>query len=204
MHLPEPRRCLDAVVAGALGLVSAPVVGVLALFVRRNLGPPAFIRQERAGLRGRPFVLVKLRTMSDEVSPTGNLLPDADRLTPFGRWLRETSLDELPELWNVVKGDMALVGPRPLPVRYLNRYTSQEIRRLDVRPGLTGWAQVNGRNLTSWEERLEMDTWYVDHRTLRLDLAILARTTWAVLARKGIAAEGHATMPEFRPESESE
>ena len=145
--------------------------------------------------------MLKFRTMSDESGPDGAPLPDGERLSPLGRRLRTSSVDELPELWNVVRGEMALVGPRPLPVSYLDRYTTDEARRHDVRPGLTGWAQVNGRNASGWEERLALDVWYVDHRSLGLDVKILLRTVGAVLRRQGIAAEGHATMPELRPPS---
>lgn len=201
---PNPRRrVLDVVLVPFLLLIVSPVLAVLAVLIRIRLGRPVFFRQERAGLHGHAFVLCKFRTMTQAVDVDGNPLPDADRLTGLGRWLRSTSLDELPELWNVVRGDMALVGPRPLPLTYLPRYTDHELRRHEVRPGITGWAQVNGRNATTWKERLRMDTWYVDNRSFWLDLRILARTVWTVLRRHGVSAEGHATMPEFRPELES-
>jgi sugar transferase EpsL len=181
-------------------IVLSPLLTVIALLVRLRLGSPVLFRQERLGLGGRPFVLVKFRTMTDDVDPaTGSPLPDDERLTALGRWLRATSLDELPELWNVVRGDMALVGPRPLPIRYLDRYSAEERRRHEVRPGLTGWAQVNGRNAVGWDDRLAMDVWYVDHRSLLLDLRILWRTVRLVLRREGISGEGTDTMPELRP-----
>ena len=192
------RRTFDAVLAAVAGIVLAPVLAAVAGLVRWRLGSPVLFRQERAGRGGRPFAILKLRTMTDERDAAGALLPDEQRLTPLGRRLRATSLDELPELWNVVRGDMALVGPRPLPVAYLDRYTPTEARRHEVRPGLTGWAQVNGRNATSWEERLALDVWYVDHRTPLLDLRILAATVAVVLRGAGISAADHATMPELR------
>ncbi len=167
------------------------LVAALAALVRLADGAPAFFRQERAGLGGRPFTLCKLRTMRTGAGS------DAARLTRLGRFLRRTSLDELPELWQVVTGDLALVGPRPLPVRYLPRYTSEQMRRHEVRPGLTGWAQVNGRNALSWEERFRLDVWYADHRNLWLDLRILCLTVWQVLVGRGVSADGEATMAEF-------
>jgi sugar transferase EpsL len=185
-----------------LALLALPVVGVLAVLVRLKLGRPVLFRQQRAGLGGTPFTLWKLRTMTDERDEAGRLLPDEDRLGPFGRWLRSSSLDELPELWNVVRGEMSLVGPRPLPLSYLTRYMPEEARRHEVRPGLTGWAQINGRNTTSWDERLAMDVWYVDSRSFWLDVRILAQTVWIVFRRSGVSAENHATMPELRPESQ--
>jgi sugar transferase EpsL len=150
-------------------------------------------------LGGKLFTLRKFRTMRDLRDGAGNLLPDADRLTPFGRFLRSSSLDELPELWNILVGEMSLVGPRPLLASYLLRYTAEQARRHEVRPGLTGWAQVNGRNAASWEDRLRLDTWYVDHRTLKLDIHILVRTVSIVLRREGISAADSVTMPEFNP-----
>ena len=171
----------------------------LALLVRWRLGRPVFFRQRRPGFREQPFNLIKFRTMRDTRDAAGRLLPDEARLTPFGRWLRSTSLDELPELLNVLRGEMSLVGPRPLLAEYLNRYTPQQRRRHDVPPGLTGWAQVNGRNALSWEQKFAHDIWYADHRSFGLDLRILFRTLWQVLTRRGISAPGEATMPEFRP-----
>ena len=169
------------------------------LIVRRSVGSPVLFRQLRAGMHGHPFTIVKFRTMTDECDKDGRPLPDDQRLSGVGRILRSTSLDELPELWNVLRGDMSLVGPRPLPVSYLPRYTEREARRHDVRPGITGLAQVSGRNALSWDERLELDVQYVETRTLGLDLRILWRTVAAVITRSGIAEEGQATMTELRP-----
>ncbi len=192
------KRAIDTVGA-AVGLVAlSPVLVVAAFVIRIRLGRPVLFRQERAGRNGAPFTLVKFRTMSDERGSDGALLPDADRLTPLGTFLRSTSLDELPELWNVVRGEMSLVGPRPLPTAYLPRYSDRQARRHEVRPGLTGWAQVNGRNAADWPERLEMDVWYVENRSLRLDLRILWRTAAVVLQRDGVHEDGQATMTEFR------
>jgi sugar transferase EpsL len=194
---PLAKRALD-VAAAALGLILlSPALAAIALLVRRRLGPPVLFAQLRPGLHGRPFRLLKFRTMTDASDAAGRPLPDADRLPAFGRWLRATSLDELPELWNVLTGAMSLVGPRPLLMRYLDRYTAEQARRHDVRPGITGWAQVHGRNAIGWEERLALDVWYVDHRTFWLDLRILAATVQQVLRREGISAPGEATMPEF-------
>lgn len=193
------RRATEAIVAGSLLVVSSPILGALAVLLRLRLGRPILFRQERTGLGGRAFSLWKLRTMHEDRDATGSLLPDDRRLTGLGRWLRSTSLDELPELWNVIRGDMSLVGPRPLPVSYLGRYSAEESRRHEVRPGLTGWAQVNGRNSTPWDERLAMDVWYVDNRSWCLDLRILARTVPMLIRRVHITAEGHATMHELRP-----
>ena len=191
---------MSRLLAAVAFVVLSPVMAVIAVLVRVRLGAPVLFRQERAGVGGRPFTILKFRTMTDARDPaTGALLPDEQRLTPFGRMLRSTSLDELPELWNVVRGDMALVGPRPLPVRYLERYTDEERRRHDVRPGLTGWAQVHGRNAVGWDERLALDVWYVEHRSVWLDLRILLRTASLVLRRHGINEEGSATMQELRP-----
>ena len=176
-----------------------PVLAVVAALVRWKLGSPVFFRQQRPGYHERIFALIKFRTMTDERDAASQLLPDAARLTPFGRWLRATSLDELPELLNVLRGEMSLVGPRPLLVEYLPRYSSEQRRRHDVLPGLTGWCQVNGRNALSWEQKFALDVWYVDHRTLWLDLKILFMTVGQVLFRKGISASDHATMPEFKP-----
>lgn len=195
---PVRRSPLD-LFAAPVAAAAAPMIALLALLIRLRLGRPVLFRHERAGLHGRPFTLYKLRTMTDDRDDHGRLLPDAQRLSAFGRWLRSTSLDELPELWNVLRGEMALVGPRPLPTSYLERYTPEEARRHDVRPGITGWAQVNGRNSTTWEERLSYDIWYVDNRSLRLDMRILWATVWMVLRRQGVAAIDHATMPELRP-----
>lgn len=193
------KRALDVVVAGVGLVVAAPVLALLAALVRLRLGKPVLFRQQRLGLNEVPFMLVKFRTMTDECGPDGRLLPDKDRLTGLGRALRASSLDELPELLNVLRGEMSLVGPRPLPVEYRDRFTPRERQRHEVRPGMTGWAQVNGRNALGWDERLEMDVYYVEHRSLSLDLRILARTLGAVLARRGISADGEATMGVLRP-----
>lgn len=191
------KRLFDVTVSAALLLVLAVPLAVLAVLVQRKLGSPVFFRQTRPGLHGKPFELIKFRTMTDARGPDGTLLPDSERLTPFGRWLRATSLDELPELWNVLKGDMSLVGPRPLLMEYLPLYTPEQARRHEVRPGITGWAQVNGRNALSWEEKFRLDVWYVDNRSFWLDLRILWLTVRKVLAREGISADGEATMPRF-------
>lgn len=172
-------------------------LALLALMVRWKLGSPVFFRQVRPGLHGRPFRMLKFRTMTDQRDSHGQLLPDAQRLTSFGRFLRSTSLDELPELWNVLRGNMSLVGPRPLLMEYLPLYTPEQARRHEVRPGITGWAQVNGRNALSWNERFRLDVWYVDNQSLMLDLRILWRTFHKVLARDGINQAGEATMSKF-------
>ena len=173
-----------------------PLLG-LAWLIRRKLGSPVLFKQVRPGLHGKPFKMVKFRTMTDERGPDGALLPDAQRLTPFGRFLRASSLDELPELWNVLKGEMSLVGPRPLLMDYLPLYSPEQARRHEVRPGITGWAQVNGRNAISWAEKLALDVWYVDHRSMWLDARILWLTVREVLVQEGISAAGEATMPRF-------
>lgn len=191
------KRVLDVVVAGVALVVLSPVLAVVAVVVRLRLGSPVLFRQERAGLDGTPFVLTKFRTMTDQRGPDGTLLPDVDRLPAFGSFLRSTSLDELPELVHVVRGEMSLVGPRPLPTKYLSRYSTRQARRHEVRPGITGWAQVNGRNATGWAERLEMDVWYVEHRSFLLDLKVLWRTLQVVASRDGVTEDGSATMTEF-------
>jgi lipopolysaccharide/colanic/teichoic acid biosynthesis glycosyltransferase len=193
------KRLLDVVGAATALVVTSPVQVAAAVAVRRSLGSPVLFRQQRPGLGGVPFTLLKMRTMKDSRDPSGRLLPDAERLTPLGRRLRASSVDELPELWNVLRGDMSLVGPRPLLMEYLDRYTPEQARRHEVRPGITGWAQVNGRNTLSWEQKFDLDVWYVDNVSLGLDLRILWRTVQAVLAREGISAVGHQTMPEFGP-----
>jgi len=184
-----------------LVLLSAPLwllwIGFLAIKVRRKIGSPVFFRQPRIGLNGAEFQMIKFRTMTDQRDASGQLLPDAERLTDFGKKLRASSLDELPELFCILKGDMSLVGPRPLLPRYLPRYTPEQARRHEVKPGLTGWAQINGRNAISWEEKFALDVWYVDNRTLWLDLKILFRTIAQVLKRQDISAPNDATMPEF-------
>jgi sugar transferase EpsL len=191
------KRFLDLLIASLGLVVTAPLQGLLAVLIRWRLGRPVLFRHERPGLDAAPFTLLKFRTMTDARDARGQLLPDAERLPPLGRFLRSTSLDELPELWNVVRGDMSLVGPRPLLVEYLPRYSARQAQRHEVRPGLTGWAQVNGRNAPDWETRLEMDVWYVENRSLWLDLRILVRTLATVLRREGISREGHATAPKF-------
>ncbi len=170
---------------------------LLVILVKRRLGSPVFFRQIRPGLNGRAFVMIKFRTMTDECDQHGALLPDAQRLKPFGRFLRASSLDELPELWNVLRGEMSLVGPRPLLMEYLPLYSPEQARRHEVRPGITGWAQVNGRNAISWADKFALDVWYVDHRSLWLDVRILWMTVRKVLVRDGISAAGEATMPRF-------
>ena len=191
------KRLLD-IVLSLVGLVAlAPVLGVVALLVRIKLGAPIFFRQQRPGLHGTPFTLLKFRSMTDARDSQGNLFADAERLTPFGRFLRSSSLDELPELLNVLRGDMSLVGPRPLLMEYLSLFTAEQARRHEVKPGITGWAQVNGRNAIRWEERFKLDVWYVDNAGLWLDLKILWLTLWGLVGRKGISADGHATMPAF-------
>jgi lipopolysaccharide/colanic/teichoic acid biosynthesis glycosyltransferase len=186
-------------ITGALcGLVVlSPLLLTVAFLVKKKLGSPVIFKQERAGYSGKPFTIYKFRTMTDERDEEGNLLPDEKRLTKFGAFLRSTSIDELPELYNVLKGDMSLVGPRPLHVRYIERYTPQQARRLEIRPGITGWAQVNGRNALSWEDRFKMDVWYVEHKSLVVDIRILLHTLLKVLRREGITGNGHATMEEF-------
>ena len=192
------KRAFDFLLS-ALGLLALALpLLVLVSLVRRKLGSPVFFRQVRPGLNGEPFEMVKFRTMTNERGADGQLLPDAMRLTPFGRFLRATSLDELPELWNVLNGDMSLVGPRPLLMEYLSLYTPEQARRHVVRPGITGWAQVNGRNAISWVEKLNLDVWYVDHQSFWLDLKILFLTVKRVCQRHGITAIGEATMPIFR------
>ena len=191
------KRMVDLVLACTLAVVTLPVQLVLAVLIRRRLGSPVVFTQERPGRQGKPFRLWKFRTMTDARDAAGELLPDEDRLPPFGAMLRSTSLDELPELYNVIRGDMSMVGPRPLLMKYLPLFTQRQARRHEVRPGVTGWAQVNGRNRTSWPEKLEQDVWYVDNVSPRLDLTILWRTVRLVLRRDGIHPEGHPTAPEF-------
>jgi len=178
-------------------LVFSPVLAILAWQLREKLGSPVLFCQVRPGLRGKPFQMVKFRTMRDAIGPDGQSLPDAERMTPFGRFLRASSLDELPELWNVLKGDMSLVGPRPLLMEYLPLYSPAQARRHEVRPGITGWAQINGRNAISWEEKFRLDVWYVDHQSFWLDLRIFLLTIWKVIRREGISAAGEATMAPF-------
>ena len=192
------KRILDLIIALLSLLVLAPVMGVLALLMIFGMGTPIILRQERPGRGGRAFTLYKFRTMTDSRDATGNLLPDAQRLTSLGSFLRSTSLDELPELWNVLRGDMSLVGPRPLLMQYLDRYTPEQACRHEVRPGITGWAQVNGRNSLTWEQKFALDVWYVDNLSLWFDVKIIALTVWKILRREGISQPGQATAEEFR------
>jgi lipopolysaccharide/colanic/teichoic acid biosynthesis glycosyltransferase len=191
------KRFLDLLVSAlCLMLLALPLLA-LAVLIRYQLGRPVLFCQMRPGLKGRPFNMIKFRTMTQELGPDGALLPDAQRFTPLGRFLRASSLDELPELWNVLRGEMSLVGPRPLLMEYLPLYSPEQARRHEVRPGITGWAQVNGRNAISWSDKFELDVWYIDHSSLWLDVRILWLTVRKVLVRDGISAAGEATMPKF-------
>lgn len=192
------KRAMDLAIGGCAFVLVLPVMALIALMILRTLGRPVLFRQIRPGLNGKPFGLYKFRTMTDARDGEGRLLSDEERLTAFGRFLRSTSLDELPELWNVLRGDMSLVGPRPLLTAYLDRYDSEQKRRHHVKPGLTGWAQVNGRNALTWEDKFRLDVWYVDNRNLLLDLKILFMTLGIVLRREGISQEGHCTAEEFK------
>ncbi len=196
-HIPLPKRLFDLALVLLEPATDAAALAILFVLVRSKLGAPALFRQARPGLGGKPFTLVKFRSMTDARDGSGALLPDSERLTRFGRLLRATSLDELPELWNVLKGEMSLVGPRPLLTSYLPLYSVEQARRHDVLPGVTGWAQIKGRNALSWEEKFALDVWYVDHWSLGLDVKILALTVAKVLRRDGVSADGHATMPPF-------
>lgn len=192
------KRTFD-VFAAAFGLLLlAPVIAIIALQISRKLGSPVLFRQTRPGKDGKPFQMIKFRTMRDATDAQGNPLPDSERMTSFGQFLRSTSLDELPELWNVLKGEMSLVGPRPLLMEYLPLYSAEQYRRHEVRPGVTGWAQVNGRNAISWKDKFKLDVWYVESRSFWLDIKILFLTVKKVLVRDGISAEGEATMPIFK------
>lgn len=191
------KRLLDVLLVLSALWVLVPVGLVIAILVRLKLGAPVLFRQQRPGLHGKPFTILKFRTMTDARDAQGNLLPDAERMTPFGHFLRNSSLDELPELLNVLRGEMSLVGPRPLMMVYLERYSAEQMRRHDVTPGVTGWAQVCGRNAISWEEKFTYDLWYVNNLSLWFDLKILALTILKVLRRDGISAPDHATAPEF-------
>lgn len=192
------KRIVDILIALPALVLLSPIIVFMALLVRLRLGSPILFYQERPGLHGKPFFMVKFRTMTDARDVTGALKPDSERLTAFGRFLRSTSLDELPELWNVVKGEMSLVGPRPLLMRYLERYSPEQARRHEVAPGITGWAQVNGRNALSWDEKFTLDVWYVDNWSVALDFRILWMTVSKVVRREGISQTGEATMEEFR------
>lgn len=192
------KRLFDLAVSMAALIVLAIPMLIIGIFVRLKLGSPVLFRQQRPGLHGLPFELLKFRTMKDAVDETGKSLPDSERMTGFGTFLRSTSVDELPELINVLRGEMSLVGPRPLLMTYLSRYSPEQARRHEVRPGITGWAQINGRNSLSWEEKFKLDVWYVDHQSIWLDLQILVRTVFSVLKREGISAHGHVTATEFQ------
>ncbi|WP_179997137.1 sugar transferase [Acinetobacter sp. YH16050] len=191
------KRLLDIVIASSALVLLSPVYLIVAHKVKKNLGSPVLFRQVRPGLNGQPFEMIKFRTMKDALDAEGNPLPDSERLTPFGKMLRATSLDEVPELWNVIKGDMSIVGPRPLLMEYLPLYNEQQAKRHNVRPGITGYAQVNGRNAISWEKKLELDTWYVENQSLWLDFKIMLKTIKKVIAKDDISAEGEATMTKF-------
>ena len=191
------KRFFDIVASVAGLIILSPVIAVVAYLIRKRLGSPILFRQVRPGLDGKPFEMVKFRTMRDALDTNGNPLPDSERMTDFGRFLRSSSLDELPELWNVIKGDMSLVGPRPLLMEYLPLYNEVQVRRHDARPGVTGWAQINGRNALSWEEKFKLDVWYVDNQSMWLDLKIIFLTIKKVLIRDGISAEGEVTMTKF-------
>lgn len=191
------KRVTDILLAGSALLISASLMAAIALAIRWSMGRPILFRQMRPGYRGEPFKLLKFRTMNAARDARGCHLPDAERLTPIGRLLRRHSLDELPQLWNVLRGDMSLVGPRPLLMEYMDRYTPEQTRRHDTKPGITGWAQVHGRNGLTWPEKFSLDLWYVDNWSLWLDSRILVRTLWQVLKREGISQPGHATMAEY-------
>ncbi|EET81498.1 bacterial sugar transferase [Acinetobacter radioresistens SK82] len=191
------KRLLDIIIASIALILLSPLYALVAYKVKKNLGSPVLFRQVRPGLHGKPFEMIKFRTMKDAVDEQGNPLPDSERLTPFGQMLRSTSLDEMPELWNVIKGDMSIVGPRPLLMEYLPLYSPEQAKRHDVRPGMTGHAQVNGRNAISWEEKFKLDTWYVENQSIWLDFKIMFKTVHKVLAKDDISAEGEATMTRF-------
>lgn len=192
------KRCFDFLIALLFLILCWPLLVILAFLIRIKLGSPVLFKQERPGLHSRPFTLYKFRTMTNACKANGELLPDELRLTPFGRFLRKLSLDELPQLFNVLKGDLSLVGPRPLLMEYLPLYTLEQARRHNVKPGITGWAQVNGRNAIGWEQKFALDVWYVDNQSFWLDLKILWLTVLKVLKREGISQQGHATMEKFR------
>jgi lipopolysaccharide/colanic/teichoic acid biosynthesis glycosyltransferase len=192
------KRSIDIVLSLLALVVLSPLLLILAILVRTKLGSPILFRQSRPGLNGRPFQILKFRSMTHEKGADGTLLPDAERLPKFGRFLRATSLDELPELWNVLKGEMSLVGPRPLLTEYLDLYSAEQARRHDVRPGITGWAQVNGRNALSWDDKFRLDVWYVDNQSLWLDMKIMWMTITRVASGDGVSQDGHVTMEPFR------
>ena len=195
--VPKRKRLFDLALTIPGLLIISPILLLLAMYIRVRLGTPVLFRQLRPGLYGKPFVLYKFRTMTSEVNNQGEPLPDTQRLTSFGQFLRSFSLDELPELINVLKGEMSLVGPRPLLMQYLERYTQEQARRHEVLPGITGWAQINGRNALNWDDKFRFDTWYVEHWSLQLDIKILALTFWKTNKREGISQPGHATSEEF-------
>lgn len=192
------KRLFDVLLSGAALILLAPLMLILAILIRLRLGAPVLFRQVRPGFDGRPFLMLKFRSMTDAQSLDGEPLSDEERLTPFGRWLRASSLDELPELWNILRGDMSLVGPRPLLMEYLPLYNDEQRRRHSVRPGMTGWAQIHGRNALSWEEKFSLDIWYVDNRSFALDMRILLKTLSAVLRSEGISKPGHSTTDFFK------
>ena len=196
------KRLLDIVIASSALVLLSPIYALVAYKVKKNLGSPVLFRQVRPGLHGKPFEMIKFRSMKDALDTAGNPLPDSERLTPFGKMLRATSLDEMPELWNVIKGDMSIVGPRPLLMEYLPLYNHEQAKRHNVRPGITGYAQVNGRNAISWEKKFELDTWYVNNHSLWLDFKIMLKTVQKVLSKDDISAEGEATMSKFTGTSE--
>ena len=191
------KRLLDIIIAAIALILLSPLYAFVAYKVKKNLGSPVLFRQVRPGLHGKPFEMIKFRTMRDALDAQGNPLPDSERLTPFGKMLRSSSLDEMPELWNVIKGDMSIVGPRPLLTEYLPLYNTEQAKRHDVRPGMTGHAQVNGRNAIGWEEKFKLDTWYVENQSTLLDFKIMFKTVHKVLAKDDISAEGEATMTKF-------
>ncbi|ENO1825132.1 TPA: sugar transferase [Vibrio parahaemolyticus] len=195
------KRLFDFLASLIALILLSPIIALVAWKIRKNLGSPVLFRQTRPGLNGKPFEMVKFRTMKDAVDQQGNPLPDSERMTPFGDKLRNSSLDELPELWNVLKGEMSLVGPRPLLMQYLPLYSKEQARRHEVRPGVTGWAQINGRNAISWEDKFKLDVWYVDNRNLWLDIKILVLTVKKVFVKEGISADGHVTIEPFTGQS---
>ena len=197
------KRFFDLGLGGIALVLLSPILLLTALLVALNMGSPVIFRQTRPGYKGKPFTIFKFRTMRDAFDEKGQALPDAKRLTPLGKFLRSSSLDELPEIFNVLKGEMSLVGPRPLRMDYLPRYNEEQARRHNVLPGITGWAQINGRNAISWEEKFRLDVWYVDNQSIWLDLKIMALTFFKVFQRDGISAEGHATMPDFMGSEEA-
>lgn len=191
------KRLLDIIIASTALILLSPLYAYVAYKVKKNLGSPVLFRQIRPGLHGKPFEMIKFRTMKDVIDEQGNPLPDSERLTPFGKMLRSTSLDEMPELWNVIKGDMSVVGPRPLLMEYLPLYNQEQAKRHEVRPGMTGYAQVNGRNAISWEQKFKLDTWYVENRSVWLDFKIMLQTVKKVIAKDDISEAGEATMTKF-------